>query len=126
MCFRALDANESAELLDHAYLDNLETHLGQQTTTEILSNGLTDLSGRLDRLAELHRESSQAPLALAAHDMVGCAGQMGLSALALLARALERAVHAGRCDTSRLLVTQIAEIGPQSILALQAWISRAG
>lgn len=71
--------------LDHAYLARLAGHIGAPETRELLSDGMLELSDRLDRLAELAATGRGAALADLAHDIAGAAGHLGLSRLSLAA-----------------------------------------
>ena len=87
-----LSSNDTGEHpeVDNAYLDRLVEVLGDEKLSEVLSDGLLELADRLDQLRRLARADRRDELAAVAHDMVGTAGQMGLTRLSLAAADLER------------------------------------
>ena len=87
-------------VLDHDYLDRLGLHLGPAALAELITDGLIEIADRLHRLAELACTPDDAATARFAHDLVGVAGNLGLSALAASAAELQRAARDG--DRSRL------------------------
>ncbi|MEM7176554.1 MAG: Hpt domain-containing protein [Pseudomonadota bacterium] len=123
MCARDSSADQNADLLDQAYLGDLERHLGVPATAGLLTQGIEDLAARLDQLSGPASPAGEAALARAAHDIVGGAGQLGLAALTQLARELHSAADAGRGDESRRLLARMADNAPRSFDALRRWIS---
>ncbi|MEM7670727.1 MAG: Hpt domain-containing protein [Pseudomonadota bacterium] len=119
-------AVEKAGLLDTQYLDSLEAHLGQATTLDILADGMIELTDKLRRARELAAADSRAGLARLAHDIAGTAGQLGLHALTLAARSLEKSLLRDRCAACDRLASDVHQIGPRSIAALRTRISGHG
>lgn len=111
---------EKAGLLDTHYLDSLEAHLGQSITADILADGMTELADKLRRADQLAAEEARAALARMAHEIAGCAGQLGLHALTLTARGLERTLLRNRRDACGGLAAEMCALGSKSIAALRA------
>lgn len=81
-------------MLDTAYLDRLNQHLGAAVTGELLSDGLIELADRLKRLGELAMEGDLDAIARLGHDIIGTAGHLGLTRLSIAAVDMNRAARA--------------------------------
>ncbi|MBY8976601.1 Hpt domain-containing protein [Rhodobacteraceae bacterium NNCM2] len=117
---------EMAGLLDNEYLNSLESHLGAETMAEILSGGMTELLGMLERAREMAAAAQRLPLSRVAHDIAGCAGQLGLHSLSISAKNLERSTISDRETDCTLLVAPVIELGPKSIDALRTRLADKG
>ena len=87
---RHRESREKPVLLDGQYLERLESHLGEAALRELLSDGLLELSDRIDRIPKLAEADDRDELARLLHDVVGMAGHLGLTRLS------HAAVTAGR------------------------------
>ena len=80
-------------VLDTAYLQRLQNHLGEDVTRELMADGILELSDRLDRLDALASAGQIGELRKLTHDITGAAGHLGLSALSFHAAEANRALH---------------------------------
>jgi HPt (histidine-containing phosphotransfer) domain-containing protein len=107
-----LGANGEGEYptVDEGYLGRLTELLGAEKLREILSDGLLELSDRLEQVRLLAADGRQDDLARAAHDLVGTAGYLGFTCLSLAAADLERAARRnGRTDDVLAAIDALAE-----------------
>ena len=74
-------APKAPPILDTAYLERLQKHLGEDVTRELMADGMLELSDRLDRIQKLVEKGRIAELQKLTHDIAGSAGHLGLSAL---------------------------------------------
>jgi hypothetical protein len=81
-------------LLDEDYLSGLARHLGTAHACELLADGMIDMIGRLERLAEVARGGDSGAIAALSHEIAGASGHLGL---ALVSHYAARASHASRC-----------------------------
>lgn len=82
-------------LLNYDYLAGLNRYLGKAHARELLADGMIDLVGRLDRLAEVAGRDDRAELAALSHEIVGAAGHLGLALLSHLAAQVSMAARGG-------------------------------
>ena len=82
-------------VLNYEYLAGLERYLGPAHARELLSDGMIDLIGRLDRLAELADRGDSGAIAALSHEIVGAAGHLGLALLSELAANVSHAARDG-------------------------------
>lgn len=95
MLDRQLRAEPVPSILNHDYLAGLRRHLGAAHTYELLADGMLDLAGRLDRLAEMARRGDNAGIAALTHEIVGAAGHLGLHRMSQFAAHASHAAHGG-------------------------------
>jgi HPt (histidine-containing phosphotransfer) domain-containing protein len=113
MLDRQFRAEPLPPVLNHDYLAGLRRHLGTAPTCELLADGMLDLAGRLDRLAEMARHGDRAGIAGLSHEIVGAAGHLGLHRMSQFAAHASQAARGG--DPAQwveaLLDAQAASIG---------------
>ena len=90
-----LRAEPAPPILNQEYLAGLNRYLGAAHACELLADGMIDLTGRLDRLAELAGRGDNGPIAALAHEIVGAAGHLGLGLLSHLAAQVSLAARGG-------------------------------
>jgi HPt (histidine-containing phosphotransfer) domain-containing protein len=103
-------------VLNHEYLAGLQTYLGAAHARELLSDGMIDLAGRLDRLAELAARGDNGRIATLSHEIVGVAGHLGLGLMSHLAA---QASQAARNGDAAAWVDTLLEVRAASIGALR-------
>jgi HPt (histidine-containing phosphotransfer) domain-containing protein len=109
--------NEPATpILDCDYLERLRRHLGTPQTCELLSDGMLELVGRLDRLAELADLGETGEVAALAHEIVGAAGHLGLS---LISHYAAHASQAARRGDATVWIEAMLEVRSSSIGSLR-------
>lgn len=95
MLDRQLKTEPVPAVLNHEYLAGLEKYLGQAHSRELLADGMIDLMGRLDRLAEAAGHRNDREIAALAHEIVGAAGHLGLGLMSHLAAQVSMAARGG-------------------------------
>lgn len=83
-------APEAPPLLDTAYLERLQKHLGVDVTRELMADGMLELADRMNRLPAMAAERKSEDIARLAHDIAGAAGHLGLSRLSYHATEVNR------------------------------------
>ena len=124
MSWSGSDGEGGYPTIDEAYLDRLETLLGEQKLREILSDGLIELADRLEQIGVLAAENRRSEIAAVAHALIGTAGYLGLTRLSLAATDLE---HAARRDEGPLddHIGAVGELAEEAFAAMQPRL-RAG
>lgn len=112
-------------VLDHAYLDRLAGCIGSEQLRELMSDGLIDLSDKLGTIEEHAALGDRAAVASNAHTMIGVAGQLGLTRLALAAADLERAARDGEAALADPF-RHVAALATEGLGALAARIEPEG
>lgn len=87
--------------LDGNYLARLGRHLGEPALTELLSDGMIEVSDRLMRMTTAAAAGRREEVGRLAHDMIGLAGHLGLARVSLTA-----------VDIADLARQSGAELGP--------------
>jgi HPt (histidine-containing phosphotransfer) domain-containing protein len=82
-------------ILNYEYLSGLQRYLGAAHSRELLSDGMIDLVGRLDRLAEIAGRDDRGEMAALSHEIVGAAGHLGLGLLSHLAAQVSQTARSG-------------------------------
>ncbi len=118
MLNRQLRAEPAASVLNHDYLAGLRRHLGTAHTCELLADGMLELAGRLDRLADMARQDDNAAIARLTHEIVGLAGYLGLHRMSQLAA---QASHAARQGEPAVWVDALLDAQTASIGMLRAY-----
>ena len=113
MLDRQLRAEPVPSILNHDYLAGLRRHLGTVHSCELLADGMLDLAGRLDRLAQLARRGDNPAIAALSHEIVGAAGYLGLARLSHFAAQASAAARGGDPAewVEAMLDAQAASIG---------------
>lgn len=93
--FQRRQAGSAPPVLDTDHLDRLEGHLGPDALSELLADGLIELSDRLNRLGQLQKTAELDSMGRLGHDLAGMAGNLGLTRLAATAREMNRVARAG-------------------------------
>lgn len=108
-----LRAENTPPILNYEYLAGLERYLGQAHARELLSDGMIDLIGRLDRLGEVAGSGDSGVVAALSHEIVGAAGHLGLGLLSHLAAQISYAARSGDATDwiELLLESRSASIG---------------
>ncbi|MEO1492393.1 MAG: Hpt domain-containing protein [Pseudomonadota bacterium] len=73
--------NPAPNALDEAYLLRLRRHVGADAMGELIDDGVLELSGKLDHLAEQASSDDIKHIASVCHDIAGAAGNLGLTAM---------------------------------------------
>jgi hypothetical protein len=95
MLDRQLRAEREPAILNHEYLAGLQKYLGAAHASELLADGMIDLVGRLDRLAEVAARGDRGAVAALSHEIVGAAGHLGLGLMSHLAAQASMAARSG-------------------------------
>ena len=103
--WREKPAPDAPPVLDTAYLERLQKHLGADVTRELMADGMLELADRMDRLPGMAAERKAEDIARLAHDVAGAAGHLGLSRLSYHATEANRVL---RSDTGLSLEDVIA------------------
>ena len=95
MLRRQLWAEPEPPILNHEYLAGLQRYLGNAHACELLADGMIDLMGRLDRLADIAARGDSGEIAALSHEIVGAAGHLGLGLMSHLAAHVSQAARGG-------------------------------
>lgn len=106
--WRGKDKEPTASVLDEAYLERLQKHLGLEVTRELMADGVIELSDRMDRIADLAKAGEAEALSRLAHEIAGASGHLGLAALSLHAVEAQRALRAERAFKAKELERIVA------------------
>ena len=117
--FQRRPAEPDRPTLDTEHLDRLESHVGAGPLSELIADGLIELSDRLKRLAELERTGDLDAIARLGHDLVGMAGNLGLSRLAAAAAKMNRAARDGEPAAALAEVAAARRFGLEATEALR-------
>ena len=109
-------------VLDLDYLARLDGHLGTSVMTELLADGMIELTDRLTRLAELAAAGDPDGIARLGHDLVAVAGHLGLNQLSAAAAEMNRAARELTGINAVSQVTGVRRLGTQSIDAMRQYI----
>lgn len=90
---REQPARDVPPVLDTAYLERLQKHLGADVTRELMADGMLELADRLNRLPGMAADRKTDDIARLAHDVAGAAGHLGLSRLSFHATEANRALR---------------------------------
>ena len=105
-------------MLDTAYLQRLQKHLGEDVTRELMADGIIELSDRLDRLGALVGEGQVGELRKLTHDITGAAGHLGLSALSFFAAEANRTLREAGADERAGAMEKVLACKARSLDAL--------
>ena len=95
MLDRQFRADTMPPILNHDYLAGLRRHLGTAHACELLADGMIDVVGRLDRLAQMRERGDNAEIAALAHEIVGAAGHLGLHRMSQFSAHVSQAARGG-------------------------------
>ena len=118
--WRGLKKTAEPPLLDTGYLDRLEMHLGEAVLTELMADGMLELSDRLDRVATAAADEDGDVVAHLCHDIASVAGHLGLSRLSAAAVDLNRVLRETAPPPPGCLTAPLSPVGAQSLDALGA------
>ena len=119
--WRRREPREKPALLDEQYLARLESHLGAAALRELLSDGLLELSDRIDRIPDIVKAGDDTELSGLLHDIVGVAGHLGLTQLSHAAVAAGREIPQGSGAGSGVADPVLAA-APGSIAAIRYFL----
>jgi HPt (histidine-containing phosphotransfer) domain-containing protein len=113
MLERQRRAEPEPSILNYEYLAGLQKYLGAAHASELLADGMIDLVGRLDRLAEVAGRGDRGAVAALSHEIVGAAGHLGLGRMSHLAAQVSMAARGGdpAAWIEALLESRAASIG---------------
>lgn len=109
--------------LDARFLHRLEGHLGPAPLSELIADGLIELSDRVDRLAELERTGDLDGMARLGHDLVGMAGNLGLVRLSHGAAEMNRAARDGDTAAALAGAGAVRRLGREATDALRSHLA---
>lgn len=116
--------DDGPAILDETYLKRLAGHVGEDVVRELLSDGILELSDRIDSVWDHVQAGNREQVARTVHDIAGAAGHLGLSQMSQTAVQMEREL---RDDTSDM--TEVTEAlrrqGPEAIAAVRDFLDSA-
>lgn len=115
-------AKTEPAMLDEAFLERLEEHIGAEALRELLADGLIEIIDRLERLAEEVRAERRGPALRIGHDIAGLAGHIGLSALSRAAVEMNRTARMEPVTAVSELAAPVLEVGQSAAEALRVRI----
>lgn len=107
-------------ILDTAFLERLQKHIGRDATRELLADGMIELSDKIDRLSSGGADLPD--VAGLTHDISGAAGHMGLTALSRAASDANQKVRNTDAPDPAQLVADVTALAGPSLEALSAFI----
>jgi HPt (histidine-containing phosphotransfer) domain-containing protein len=111
-------------ILDNGYLARLGGHIGVTVMSELMADGLIELTDRLTRLGELVAAGDLDGIARLGHDLVGMAGHLGLARLSALSAGMNRAAREGNSTTIAPLVAEVRRVGAASTDAVRQYLEQ--
>lgn len=108
--------------IDEAFLGRLAEHIGSDALRELLSDGLIEMTDRLDRLGEEALAGRRAYLLAIGHDIAGLAGHIGLSALSRAAVEMNRTARSNPVMPLPELAGPVIDAGKVALDALRGRI----
>lgn len=111
-------------ILDTGYLARLGGHIGVTVMSELMADGLIELTDRLTRLGELVAAGDLDGIARLGHDLVGMAGHLGLTRLSALAAGMNRTAREGDNATTAPLVAEVRRVGAASTDAMRRYLEQ--
>jgi HPt (histidine-containing phosphotransfer) domain-containing protein len=111
-------------ILNTGYLARLGGHIGVTVMSELMADGLIELTDRLTRLGELVAAGDLDGIARLGHDLVGMAGHLGLARLSALAAGMNRAAREGDNATTAPLVAEVRRVGAASTDAMRRYLEQ--
>jgi HPt (histidine-containing phosphotransfer) domain-containing protein len=109
-------------ILDSDYLARLSAHVGATVLTELLADGLIELTDRLARLEELATGNDFDGIAQIGHDLVGMGGHLGLARLSRAAAEMSRAARGGCVGDAGALIAVTARLAADSTDAIRCYL----
>jgi len=107
--------------LDEGYLTRLQRHVGSDAMGELIDDGMLELSGKLDHLAEQSGSDDIKHIASVCHDIAGAAGNLGLTALTRLAVEANRRALSDAPPPAEDLVSLVMACRVPAMEALSAY-----
>ena len=111
-------------VLDEAYLERLNKHLGEDTLGELRSDGLLELMDRIETISVLSDRNDLEGLGRVMHDIAGMSGHLGLSRLSAAAVQAERALRDPSHSVDSATAMLRTEV-PDAIAALRYFLDGA-
>lgn len=111
-------------VLDEPYLERLAGHVGDDVLRELLSDGVLELSDRLETVAEQVRIGDREQVARLVHDIAGVSGHLGLSLMSAAAVQMERDLRDPSSDIASV-VTPLKMQTPDAIAAVRDFLDGA-
>ena len=105
--------------LDIGHLTGLERHLGAAVLAELIADALFTLPDRLARLEQLARGGDFDRLGRTGHDLLGLAGNLGLSRLVGAVRAMNWAAREATPAEAAREVRVVSAHGADAVEALR-------
>lgn len=104
--------------LDPVRLDGLYSQLGERTAEDIVCRAIEELAVRLAQCESLWREGKNAQLAKSARSLIAIADQIGMTALARVARSVSETANAGDQVAIGATLFRLIRIGERSLMAV--------
>jgi HPt (histidine-containing phosphotransfer) domain-containing protein len=111
-------------ILNTGYLARLGGHIGVTVMSELMADGLIELTDRLTRLGELVAAGDLDGIARLGHDLVGMVGHLGLTRLSALAAGMNRTAREGVNATTAPLVAEVWRVGAASTDAMRRYLEQ--
>lgn len=122
--FNRSRTEETVPVLNADYLERLAKHIGQVQTNELLSDGLLELTDRLDELRDQAKAGAHKRVGELAHDIAGAAGHLGLTAMSRAAVEVNRIARHEPPPSEMGFVADILDLRAESLEALARYIGQ--
>ena len=116
-----MERTAGSDPLDQSTLENLERNVGAEVMTVLVAEFLSDVDGRLSRLAAAAQAGNLQATLAESHDLGTESGSLGLSQLFAAARRIETAARGGDATAVQ---DEVAQIAAWSVPGIQALRSR--
>jgi signal transduction histidine kinase/DNA-binding response OmpR family regulator len=109
---------DSLPVVDESAIETLRGFLPPEQIEALLTESLTDIEARIQRLSVRLDAADMAGAAKEAHDLVSVAGNCGARALSALARDIERACRQGVMADAEDGLVRLLDVAPNAIATL--------